>query len=319
VILQPGLPHEVDTVKRIFHLFTQDSKTKQEIADQLNKENIPNQLGRPWVRSSIQRMLSNEKYIGNNVYNLTSSKLGQKNARNPSSVWMRVEGAFERIIDTATFEAAQRIMAQRRLEKPPRDGILKNSEILRSLAQLFAEKGCLTTEMINAAGGLPHSTLYRKRFGSLKRAYELVGYQQEKNFQYYDGRRAVTATIASVAAELSTQIRTAGRTVDFDERTSTLTINDAATVSIFVARSVRLPTGSLRWKIGRKIGRCSNLVVVARMKETNESILDYYLLPHSEIPERRIEFQDWPRFDAFRIEVGEGLAQAILSSLGPSV
>src|SRR3981189_773353 len=121
VILQPGLPHEVATVKRIFHLFTQDSKTKQEIADQLNKENIPNQLGRPWVRSSIQRMLSNEKYIGNNVYNLTSSKLGQKNARNPSSVWMRVEGAFERIIDPATFEAAQRIMAQRRLEKPPRE------------------------------------------------------------------------------------------------------------------------------------------------------------------------------------------------------
>jgi len=93
------------------------------------------------------------------------------------------------------------------------------------------------------------------------------------------------------------------------------------TVSIFVARSARLPTGSLRWKIGRKIGRCSNLVVVARMKETNESILDYYLLPHSEIPERRIEFQDWPRFDAFRIEIGDGLAQAILSSLGlgPSV
>ena len=129
----------------------------------------------------------------------------------------------------------------------------------------------------------------------------------------------MTATIASVAAELSTQIRMAGRSVDFDERTSTLTTNDAATVSIFVARSVRLPTGSLRWKIGRKIDRRSNLVVVARMKETNESILDYYLLPHSEIPERRIEFQDWPRFDAFRIEVGEGLAQAILSSLGPLV
>jgi hypothetical protein len=57
------------------------------------------------------------------------------------------------------------------------------------------------------------------------------------------------------------------------------------------------------------------------MKETNESILDYYVLPQSEIPERRIEFQDWQRFDTFRIAIGTGLAPAILWSLGlePSV
>jgi DNA invertase Pin-like site-specific DNA recombinase len=312
VILQPGLPHEVKTVKRIFRLFTRDCKTEGEIADRLNRESISNQFGRPWARSTIRRMLCNEKYIGNNVFNRTSSKLGQKNARNPPSAWIRIEGAFDRIIEPATFEAAQRLVAQRRVEKPPRDLRPSNVRILGKLARLFAEQGCLTTEMINAAEGVPHSTLYRKRFGSLRRAYELVGYRRDRNFEYFDGRRAVTATIATIAAELESNIQVAKQTADFDGQRDILTINGIA-VSIVVARSVRLPTGSLRWKIGRKINRSCSFVVFVRMTEGNESVLDFHLLPPAKIPDRRIEFQDWQQFVAFRVEVIGELAKRLLA------
>jgi len=313
IILQPGLPHEVKTVKRIFRLFTRNSKTEGEIADLLNQENISNQLGRPWARSTIRRMLCNEKYIGNNVYNLTSSKLGQKNARNPPSVWMRVEGAFDRIVEPATFEAAQRLIAQRCVGKTPRELRPSNARILSKLARLFEGKGCLTTEMINAAEGLPHSTLYRKRFGSLKRAYELVGYRQDKNFEYFGGRRAVTATIAAVAAELKANFQAAKNSFDFDAKKDLLTINNGIAVSTVVARSVRLPSGSLRWKIGRKIDRSRNFIVLVRMTQGNERVLDFHLLPPAEIPERRIEFQDWQQFCAFRIEAMADLAERLLS------
>jgi DNA invertase Pin-like site-specific DNA recombinase len=312
IILQPGLPHEVKTVKRIFRLFTRDSKTEREIADQLNQESIPNQLGRPWVRSTVQRMLCNEKYIGNNVYNLTSSKLGQKNARNPPSAWMRVEGAFDRIIEPDTFEAAQRLMAQRRL-KPPRELRPSNPNILSKLARLLEQQGCLTTEMINAAEGLPHSTLYRKRFGSLRQAYELVGYRQDRNFEYFDGRRAVTSTIATLVAELKVEFQAAGNNSDFDEKRDILTISNGIILSIVVARSVCLPSGSLRWKIGRKIDRSCNFVVLVRMTKGNESVLDFHLLPPAAIPARRIEYQDWHRFGAFRVKVIGELTRQLLS------
>jgi DNA invertase Pin-like site-specific DNA recombinase len=313
VILQPGAPHEVETVKRIFRLFTQDSKTEGEIADQLNQENIPNQLGRPWVRSTIQRLLCSEKYIGNNIFNLTSSKLGQKNTKNPPGAWMRIEGAFDRIIEPATFEAAQRLMAQRSADKPARELRPTNPQILGKLARLFEERGSLTTEMINAAEGLPHSTLYRKRFGSLRQAYELVGYRQDKNFEYYGGRRAVTATIAAIVAELNLTLHAAEKISDLDMKKDILTIDSEIAASIVVARSGRLPSGSLRWKIGRKIDRSCNFVVLVRMTEGNESVLDFHLLTPAELPQRRIEFQDWQRFDAFRVESLAELAQRFLS------
>jgi hypothetical protein len=143
---------------------------------------------------------------------------------------MRVEGAFDRIVEPATFEAAQRLIAQRCVGKAPRELRPSNARILSKLARLFEEKGCLTTEMINAAEGLPHSTLYRKRFGSLKRAYELVGYRQDKNFEYFGGRRAVTATIAALAAELKANFQAAKNSFDFDAKKDLLTINNGIAV-----------------------------------------------------------------------------------------
>jgi DNA invertase Pin-like site-specific DNA recombinase len=312
IILAPGPPHEVATVQRIFRLFTQESKNAQEITDQLNQESIPYHMGRPWARSTVARMLSSEKYIGNSVFNLTSSKLGQKNTPNPPHVWMRVEGAFDRIIEPATFQAAQRLLTERRGKRPIASR-LSNSNILGKLARLFQEKGYLTTEMINAAEGLPHSTLYRKRFGSLRQAYELVGYRQDKNFDYYGGRRDVTATIAKVAEELKHILQAAEKMSDFDRKRDILTLNSEIAASIVVARSVRLPSGSLRWKIGRKIDRSCNFVVLVRMTEGNHTVLDFHLLKPAELPQRRIEFQDWQQFGAFRVESLAELAQRFLS------
>jgi hypothetical protein len=312
VILAPGLPYEVATVQRIFRLFTQDSKKAQEIADQLNQESVPYQKGRPWARSTVARMLSNEKYIGNNIYNLTSSKLGQKNVANSPSVWMRVEGAFDRIIEQATFEAAQRVIARRRATKP-RELRPSNTDILLRLARLFAEKGSLNTVMINEAEDLPHSTLYRKRFGSLKQAYELVGYRQDKNFDYYGGRRAVTATIATVVADLKLTLQATEHHSEFDEKRDILSIDDGTDISIVVARSVLLPSGSLRWKIGRKVDRSCNFVLMVRMAEGNEGILDFHLMRPADIPECRIRFQHWQQFGTFRVEAVADLTNRLLA------
>jgi hypothetical protein len=49
------------------------------------------------------------------------------------------------------------------------------------------------------------------------------------------------------------------------------------------------------------------------MTEGNGSVLDFHLLPPAEIPERRIEFQDWQRFGAFRAEVIGDLTEQLVS------
>lgn len=44
------------------------------------------------------------------------------------------------------------------------------------LRQLFEEVGRLSVQIINDAAQIPGADFYRRRFGGMARAYELVGY-----------------------------------------------------------------------------------------------------------------------------------------------
>ena len=84
VILVPGPDEEVRTVRRIYEMFTREGKKEAEIADWLNGQNIVNtELNRPWSKAMVHQILTNEKYIGNNVYNRRSFKLKKKRVQNP--------------------------------------------------------------------------------------------------------------------------------------------------------------------------------------------------------------------------------------------
>ena len=56
-------------------------------------------LGRPWTRGTVHQVLTNEKYVGNNVWNRISFKLKKKRVRNTPEMWIRADGAFEPIVD----------------------------------------------------------------------------------------------------------------------------------------------------------------------------------------------------------------------------
>ncbi len=53
-------------------------KRESEIAATLNSQGVQTDLGRAWTRGTVHQVLTNEKYIGNNVYNRTSFKLKKK-------------------------------------------------------------------------------------------------------------------------------------------------------------------------------------------------------------------------------------------------
>jgi hypothetical protein len=113
VILVPGSPAEVDTVRRIYRLFVEEGRPEREIASILNDEGTLTDFGRPWTRGTVHQVLSNEKYIGNNVYNRVSFKLKKKHVVNHPDMWIRADGAFAAIVDSSVFQAAQRIIQAR--------------------------------------------------------------------------------------------------------------------------------------------------------------------------------------------------------------
>ena len=75
VILQPGPDAEVAIVNQIYRWFVEGNLFESEIADRLNTQGVLTDLGRAWTRATVREVLSNEKYIGNNVYNRRSFKL----------------------------------------------------------------------------------------------------------------------------------------------------------------------------------------------------------------------------------------------------
>ncbi len=168
VVLAPGPTEEVDTVRRMYRMFTLKGQSEREIAAELNGEGHVTDLGRPWSRGTVRQVLTNEKYVGKNVFNRTSFKLKMQRVRNPPSEWVRAEGAFEPIVDPDFFSAAQRII-QERCKR------YSDEALLERLTSLFSDRGQLSGLIIDETEGMPSSSAYRHRFGSLVSAYQLIG------------------------------------------------------------------------------------------------------------------------------------------------
>lgn len=110
VVLVPGPSGEVDVIRRMYRMFVEEGRPEREIAAALNEDGLLTDLGRPWTRASVHQVLTNEKYIGNNVYNKVSFKLKQRRVVNAREMWIRAEGAYPSIVDRALFERARAIV-----------------------------------------------------------------------------------------------------------------------------------------------------------------------------------------------------------------
>src|SRR6185503_7177037 len=91
--------------------------------------------------------------------------------RNDDSEWIRVPKAFKGVVDAKTFERAQRFR-----EKEIVGSHLSDDELLILLRGFIAEQGIISGRILDPKHGMPSVPTYARRFGSLKRAYDLVGY-----------------------------------------------------------------------------------------------------------------------------------------------
>jgi len=300
VILVPGPPEEVEAVRWIYESFVHNGLSECEIANILNARGTLTDLGRPWTRGTVHQILINEKYIGSNVWNRISYKLKKKRVRNDPEMWIRADGVFEALVDRSLFAAAQAIIRARSCRIP-------NEQMLQGLKDLFQERGFLSGLIIDETGNLPSSSAYRSRFGSLLRAYQLVGYTPERDYQYVEINRTLRRLHADLIAEVLTEIEKMGGRIRQDLSTDLLTVNDEFTASIVIARCRETPAGALRWHVRFDTSLCPDLTVAVRMNQENHDRLDYYLLPRIDLnlPALRLAEYNGVSLDAYRFDTLE--------------
>jgi DNA invertase Pin-like site-specific DNA recombinase len=297
VVLVPGPTQEVDTVGWMYRMFVEAGKPEREIAALLNERGIKTDLGRPWTRGTVHQVLINEKYVGNNVWNRVSFKLKKKRVRNGPEMWIRADGAFPAIIDRALFNAARTIIQARSFR-------LTDDEMLSALRTLFEREGRLSGIIIDEAERLPSSSAYRVRFGSLLRAYSLIGFRPRRDYAYIEINRMLRKLHPGIVDEIIVRLRSVGCAVEQDAENDLISINNEFSVSVVIARCRHLPGGAYRWRLRLDTGLCPDITVAVRMDASNRAPLDHYLLPRIDVenPRLRLAEQNGLGLDAYRFD-----------------
>jgi DNA invertase Pin-like site-specific DNA recombinase len=297
VILVPGPASEVKTVERMYRLFVEHGAREAAIATTLNREGVRTDLGRLWTRATVHEVLTNPKYVGDNVFNRVSFKLKQKRIVNAPDMWVRAPRAFEPVVEATLFERARTIVEVRGQR-------YEDAELLALLSELPKSQGALSSLIIDEREDMPSSSVYRLRFGSLLRAYELVGYRPEHDYRYIKINRALRRMHPEVVATVVAGLQRSGGLVVRDPATDLLTVNDEFTVSITIARCGKTPAGSLRWHIRLDTVLAPDITLAMRMDVGNEAPLDNYLLPRIDmaVPNLRLAERNGFSLDAYRFE-----------------
>lgn len=272
VVLTLGPRDEIDQVLRIYSMFVDEGLSEPEIASRLNGEGLLTDLKRLWSRSSVHQVLTNEKYIGNNVFNRVSFKLKQKRVVNSPETWVRAEGVYPSLISRALFERARSII-------DARSNHYSDEQLLSMLQTVLDQEGSLSGVVIDERADMPSSSIYRYRFGSLIRAYRLIGYIPERDYQFIEINRHIREAYPQVIHDVVAGFERAGGRVARDEETSLLNINGGLSVAVVIARAFATNSGSLRWRIRLDTGLLPDMTVAVRLDSSNLRPLDYYIFP----------------------------------------
>ena len=116
-------PCEAEVVRRIYQLYL-DGMSPQQIIVLLDQEDVPGPFGRPWTAASVRGregsgILRNDIYRGRIVYGRTRGRRHPGTGRRhfeprPSKEWTVIEAPELRIVDDATWQAAQDEVKRRR-------------------------------------------------------------------------------------------------------------------------------------------------------------------------------------------------------------
>ena len=297
VILKPGPHEEIAIVNQIYTWFVNDGLFESEVADRLNAEGIRTELGHDWTRATVREVLSNEKYIGNNIYNRRSFKLKKLRVVNRPEMWIRKDGAFEGIVPPNLFYTAQGILRERAHR-------FTDEELIEKLRRLYQQHGYLSGLIIDEAEGVPSAAAYAHRFGGLIRAYQAVGFTPDRDYQYLEVNQFLRRMHPQVIGQTERMIAQLGGTVMRDPATDLLTINREFTVSLVLSRCQLPESGRRLWKVRFDTSLAPDITVAVRLDSYNQAALDYYLLPRLDFGQPRIHLAEHNsiEFESYRFD-----------------
>lgn len=274
IILVPGPEHEVKIIREIYDRFIKDKWSFRRIAAWINSRGVLTQLGTSWTESRVRDVLTNEKYVGTNIFNRRSRRLGHKTVFNPPEMWIRCENAFTPVIPPERFREAQKVIASRvkALTKP---------QILDRLRAFCLPTGPVPKEVIAAGKDMPSVSTYARRFGGLVQAYEMIGYRLNCDYSYVPLNRRIRERKGELSTMIVQQLQEVGASVEVTVESGLLRINDEFTATVVCARcrNHRETAGRHLWVINTRKWQGADLAIVVRLKPGNEDILDFYLFP----------------------------------------
>lgn len=271
VILAPGPPEDVATVRRIFRLYVDGAYSPRQIARLLNGKGVSAGDRPSWTSNRVLYMLSNAKYIGTAIFNQHSGKLRSRMARNPRDKWIVVPNAFPGLISRELFDAAQRRMIERA-------HTVDHQDLLSQLRRLHDEHGRLSVAILRT----PFKDYYQmvhKRFGGLRAASEMIGYSPERakrdagrieRRQSHEMR--LTGHIISAMSENGCVVKQC--------RKPKVLVIDQAIVAVRCLAAYSVPSHRQTiWRSNSRKRGAATTVVVGRLDRSGEKILDYLVLP----------------------------------------
>jgi DNA invertase Pin-like site-specific DNA recombinase len=297
VILVPGPEQEVEVVRYIYESFVEGQKVEREIAEDLNSKGIAGEYSRPWTRSTVHQVLTNPKYIGANIYNRRSFKLKHKRVQNPAQMWIWKEDAFEPVVEAAVFARARTMIELRHQH-------LSDEDLLERLKNLLRTRGKLSGLLIDEMDDMPSSSCYSSRFGSLVRAYTLIGWTPDRDYAYVETNRKLRRRHADLISEILDELLAQGATVSVDASTDLLRINSEYTASLILCRCRETSAGNFRWHLRFDESLNPDIIIATRLKPGNDEILDYYLMPRIDVLQERMNLKQHNGliWDVYRFE-----------------
>src|SRR5581483_9552800 len=275
VILVPGPSEEVQVVRDIFEMVVSERRSAGEIARTLNGRGIA-YFGRKWTYGSVLGILKHPKYAGNNRWGQTTQRLAGPRRRVPRSQWAEAHQVFQPLVDQQTFDSAQRVLRDRTCFK-------SDEQLLDQLRKLLAEKGRLSENLIDEARGVAIQSTYRRRFGSLQRAYELIGFT--RNQDYFSGRTVLRKQTQALRNRVLKQIchLYSGQVEvikDGPVGRPRLQFHQGPLVCVLVSRWGRTPLGRATWCVNPVEKERHSITLLCRCTRENNDVFDYHLLPN---------------------------------------
>ncbi|WP_061026382.1 recombinase family protein [Bradyrhizobium sp. CCH5-F6] len=312
VVIRPGAENEQRIVARIFREFVVHRRSRGSIVRWLNNEEVPNHRSAPWSHAMVRQILSNEAYIGNSVYNRSSCRLKQSRKPNPPELWIRTTGLFEPVVDESIFLKAQKMLKEKQ-------GRWSNELLLKKLRDALAVHGKLSASILAATENMPSAALYAYRFGSLREAFRRVGYvDPERSYDYADARKQSEAELSRQVDTLVTQIRACGVTAVFDAQAAVMTVAGKLVISVRMARYYVGRCHAPCWLVHRRKFEPAELILALRLdKDTNREVIDYFLLPLSEMAKHVIGLTatSRSRFTVYRCPTMNDVLRAMMAKV----